>query len=153
MDRDRRLTGTLRGQTDKPDAPLGFELNNPWKVSVTGMFQATQLLTVQCSWRHAFLEQRYGGAGRTTRLRKPKSTTVNIQFGAEASRHRGLRTGSAKTKNQNNTKLDQLFKSRHNIKYQNGLAVTTWVSLLYRYLCSILVQTLKQCTGLAHGLT
>lgn len=33
MERDRRLTGTLRGQTDKPEAPLGFELNNPWKVS------------------------------------------------------------------------------------------------------------------------
>ncbi|CCT70091.1 uncharacterized protein FFUJ_06030 [Fusarium fujikuroi IMI 58289] len=32
MDRDRRLTGTLRGQTDKPEAPLGFELNNPWKL-------------------------------------------------------------------------------------------------------------------------
>ena len=32
MDRDRRLTGTLRGQTDKPEAPSGFELNNPWKV-------------------------------------------------------------------------------------------------------------------------
>ncbi|QPC58328.1 hypothetical protein HYE67_000559 [Fusarium culmorum] len=31
MDRDRRLTGTLRGQTDKAEAPLGFELNNPWK--------------------------------------------------------------------------------------------------------------------------
>lgn len=33
MDRDRRLTGTLRGQTDNPKAPPGFELNNPWKVS------------------------------------------------------------------------------------------------------------------------
>ena len=33
MDRDRRLTGYLRGQTDKPDAPLGFEVNNPWRVS------------------------------------------------------------------------------------------------------------------------
>lgn len=32
MERDRRLTGTLRGQTDKPDAPAGFELNNPWKL-------------------------------------------------------------------------------------------------------------------------
>lgn len=32
MDRDRRLTGSLRGQTDKPEAPLGFELNNPWKL-------------------------------------------------------------------------------------------------------------------------
>ncbi|KAM0561131.1 hypothetical protein ACHAPJ_003635 [Fusarium lateritium] len=32
MERDRRLTGTLRGQTDKSEAPLGFELNNPWKL-------------------------------------------------------------------------------------------------------------------------
>jgi hypothetical protein len=34
MDRDRRLTGMLRGQTDNPDAPLGFELNNPWRASL-----------------------------------------------------------------------------------------------------------------------
>lgn len=33
MDRDRRLTGWLRGQTDKVEAPVGFEVNNPWKVS------------------------------------------------------------------------------------------------------------------------
>jgi hypothetical protein len=32
MDRDRRLTGYLRGQTDNPSAPAGFELNNPWRV-------------------------------------------------------------------------------------------------------------------------
>ncbi|KAK4109767.1 hypothetical protein N656DRAFT_318980 [Canariomyces notabilis] len=32
MDRDRRLTGHLRGQTDNPIAPPGFELNNPWRV-------------------------------------------------------------------------------------------------------------------------
>lgn len=32
MDRDRRLTGFLRGQTDNPKAPPGFELNNPWRV-------------------------------------------------------------------------------------------------------------------------
>ncbi|KAL2149359.1 hypothetical protein VTH82DRAFT_8707 [Thermothelomyces myriococcoides] len=32
MDRDRRLTGYLRGQTDNPIAPPGFELNNPWRV-------------------------------------------------------------------------------------------------------------------------
>ncbi|CAD6581354.1 MAG: hypothetical protein ASARMPREDX12_000443 [Alectoria sarmentosa] len=31
MDRDRRLTGYLRGQTDKVTAPPGFELNNPWR--------------------------------------------------------------------------------------------------------------------------
>ncbi|ROT43340.1 hypothetical protein SODALDRAFT_36727 [Sodiomyces alkalinus F11] len=32
MDRDRRLTGNLRGQTDTPVAPTGFELNNPWRL-------------------------------------------------------------------------------------------------------------------------
>ncbi|PSN60988.1 hypothetical protein BS50DRAFT_161876 [Corynespora cassiicola Philippines] len=32
MERDRRLTGFVRGQTDKPTAPPGFELNNPWRV-------------------------------------------------------------------------------------------------------------------------
>ncbi|KAM0271097.1 hypothetical protein ACHAQH_009219 [Verticillium albo-atrum] len=32
MDRDRRLTGNLRGQTDNPFAPRGFELNNPWRL-------------------------------------------------------------------------------------------------------------------------
>ncbi|KAI0483861.1 hypothetical protein F4859DRAFT_474363 [Xylaria cf. heliscus] len=31
MDRDRRLTGLLRGQSDEPIAPAGFELNNPWR--------------------------------------------------------------------------------------------------------------------------
>ncbi|KAF2020741.1 hypothetical protein BU24DRAFT_7767 [Aaosphaeria arxii CBS 175.79] len=32
LERDRRLTGFARGQTDKAEAPEGFELNNPWKV-------------------------------------------------------------------------------------------------------------------------
>lgn len=32
MDRDHRLTGYLRGQTDNPTPPVGFELNNPWKL-------------------------------------------------------------------------------------------------------------------------
>ncbi|KAF2754885.1 hypothetical protein EJ05DRAFT_503828 [Pseudovirgaria hyperparasitica] len=32
MERDKRLTGFMRGQTDKPHAPDGFELNNPWKL-------------------------------------------------------------------------------------------------------------------------
>ncbi len=32
MDRDRRLTGMLRGQSDTVRAPAGFELNNPWRV-------------------------------------------------------------------------------------------------------------------------
>ncbi|SPN97435.1 uncharacterized protein DNG_00949 [Cephalotrichum gorgonifer] len=32
MERDMRLTGSLRGQTDAPEAPIGFELNNPWRM-------------------------------------------------------------------------------------------------------------------------
>ena len=32
MDRDMRMTGVFRAQSDNPEAPLGFELNNPWKV-------------------------------------------------------------------------------------------------------------------------
>ena len=40
MDRDRRLTGFLRGQTDKVEAPPGFELNNPWRVSIPHLTEA-----------------------------------------------------------------------------------------------------------------
>lgn len=32
MERDLRLTGYLRGQTDVTKAPSGFELSNRWKV-------------------------------------------------------------------------------------------------------------------------
>jgi hypothetical protein len=32
MDRDRRLTGWLRGQSDRPIAPAGFEYSNGWRV-------------------------------------------------------------------------------------------------------------------------
>ncbi|KAL4881719.1 hypothetical protein BJY04DRAFT_188680 [Aspergillus karnatakaensis] len=31
MERDLRLTGSMRGQSTNPEAPKGFELNNPWK--------------------------------------------------------------------------------------------------------------------------
>ncbi|KAK1983423.1 hypothetical protein LZ30DRAFT_653733 [Colletotrichum cereale] len=36
MDRDRRLTGDLRGQIGNHEAPPGFELNNPWRVCLLG---------------------------------------------------------------------------------------------------------------------
>lgn len=35
MDRDRRLTGYLRGQTDRPTAPPGFEFSNGWRVRLS----------------------------------------------------------------------------------------------------------------------
>ncbi|RPB23279.1 hypothetical protein L211DRAFT_787121 [Terfezia boudieri ATCC MYA-4762] len=35
MERDARLTGSLRGQRDDPKAPPGFETNSIWKVRST----------------------------------------------------------------------------------------------------------------------
>jgi len=32
MDRDKRLTGSFRGQTDNPVAPPEFAVNSEWKV-------------------------------------------------------------------------------------------------------------------------
>ncbi|QIW99467.1 hypothetical protein AMS68_004985 [Peltaster fructicola] len=32
MQRDKRITGLLRGQSDKVEAPPGFELSNPWRL-------------------------------------------------------------------------------------------------------------------------
>ncbi|KAF4595538.1 small secreted protein [Ophiocordyceps camponoti-floridani] len=32
MVRDKRLTGTFRGQTDHVDPPPGFELSNAWRM-------------------------------------------------------------------------------------------------------------------------
>ncbi|PUU77605.1 hypothetical protein B9Z19DRAFT_1085987 [Tuber borchii] len=33
MDRDKRLTGSFRGQTDNPVAPPEFAVNSEWKLS------------------------------------------------------------------------------------------------------------------------
>ena len=35
MERDHRITGIKRGQSDQVAAPVGFEVNNRWKVQVT----------------------------------------------------------------------------------------------------------------------
>jgi len=53
MDRDRRLTGYLRGQTDSPSAPAGFELNNPWRVSSTSFSFGDCLLIAYSTAREA----------------------------------------------------------------------------------------------------
>jgi hypothetical protein len=63
MDRDRRLTGYLRGQTDNPAAPPGFELNNPWRVCSLhkiGLFLETITDSLLYSWRSvSFREWRF----------------------------------------------------------------------------------------------
>jgi hypothetical protein len=56
MDRDRRLTGSLRGQIDRPEAPPGFELSNAWKASRNGRRRTHKLLTRYYSWSHALPE-------------------------------------------------------------------------------------------------
>ncbi|KAF1969586.1 hypothetical protein BU23DRAFT_539521 [Bimuria novae-zelandiae CBS 107.79] len=43
LERDRRLTGFARGQTDRPEAPAGFELNNPWRVCTEGAVEQAVL--------------------------------------------------------------------------------------------------------------
>lgn len=45
MERDRRLTGFIRGQTDKAEAPAGFELNNPWRVRISVAVETWMVLT------------------------------------------------------------------------------------------------------------
>ena len=47
MDRDRRLTGFLRGQTDNVVAPLGFELNNPWRVRIAPSYESDALADIK----------------------------------------------------------------------------------------------------------
>lgn len=57
MDRDRRLTGFLRGQTGSAIAPPGFELNNPWRVSVILWVLNSEInANSVCSWRRSFVK-------------------------------------------------------------------------------------------------
>jgi hypothetical protein len=95
MERDRRLTGTLRGQTDKPEAPLGFELNNPWKVCAT-LDTIIHKLTRDFSWKHAFPKQQDNGLERVVIGWEPRSTNVIIQFGPEAIRLRPIEWATAR---------------------------------------------------------
>ncbi|KAL6890742.1 hypothetical protein GGI43DRAFT_217566 [Trichoderma evansii] len=57
MDRDRRLTGTMRGQTDNPQAPLGFEFSNGWKVILLHTYNTLLLTSADTvySWRSDLL--------------------------------------------------------------------------------------------------
>lgn len=53
MDRDRRLTGYLRGQTDHAEAPPGFELNSQWRVGYISQYiQCTILALTRCRWKN-----------------------------------------------------------------------------------------------------
>lgn len=61
MDRDRRLTGFLRGQTDQVAAPAGFELSNGWRVSIAHPFVAQRGVLLEdrtCADRWKQVEKR-----------------------------------------------------------------------------------------------
>ncbi len=55
MGRDLRLTGSLRGQTDNPEAPPGFELNNPWKVRRLSKVCLRGVTDVEPRWSDGFI--------------------------------------------------------------------------------------------------
>lgn len=67
MDRDRRLTGTFRGQTDNPVAPPGFEFSNGWKVSKRRqvLFESYGHTNYLNSWRSASRKRRVSFDRRT----------------------------------------------------------------------------------------
>jgi hypothetical protein len=69
MDRDRRLTGWLRGQVDRPIAPAGFEYSNGWRVR--GHFSNRAL----ASWRIEGLT--YNNTGREELALEHATNTAN----------------------------------------------------------------------------
>jgi hypothetical protein len=46
MERDLRITGTLRGQSGNAVAPKGFDVSNPWKVC--HIVSSMRLFVVEC---------------------------------------------------------------------------------------------------------
>jgi hypothetical protein len=64
MERDRRLTGSLRGQSDSPTAPPGFELSSEWKVGLgtSGLVDRVMLMDC-CSLRNASIRKNLGMIG------------------------------------------------------------------------------------------
>ena len=61
MERDLRLTGSLRGQTDRPEAPTGFAVNNPWRVGVDPCLVVRRHLKLtmpRYSWRGEYTRRK-----------------------------------------------------------------------------------------------
>lgn len=84
MDRDRRLTGSLRGQTNSPIAAAGFELNNPWRVRfshvalhVPGLEHTDNLYH---RWSQGFLRQDIMRRGARTGLKWQEIVEARINI-------------------------------------------------------------------------
>lgn len=93
MDRDRRLTGFLRGQTNEVDAPAGFELSSAWRVGgcLDGFGCKATLLTFY-RWKEGTSRQaralRWAFGVRSKRhdspIPPPKSTTMPAKHSLSA---------------------------------------------------------------------
>lgn len=103
MERDRRLTGTLRGQTDNPQAPLGFEFSNGWKVTSIGAWPFNRQLLIlptagkKIQLRSHIMQSRHIRKGGIE-IRKNESVYTILQIYDLASRNGGPQlqnTGSA----------------------------------------------------------
>lgn len=69
MERDKRLTGFLRGQSDNVEAPPGFEVSNPWRVCTCAVCLIRQPAdpprssrSASCRWAGQFTSARHNTA-------------------------------------------------------------------------------------------
>ena len=87
MDRDRRLTGSLRGQTDNPRAPAGFELSNPWRVWIANITEYILGYTNLLVGRAGFhIEKGMQSFSRKGSLIVPTRDSVQPRNGADSFR-------------------------------------------------------------------
>lgn len=86
MRRDKRLTGYHRGQADKPHAPKGFELNNPWHVGLQLVcWQDTQRLTIGTA--RARLHWMLNSAGNSTSSTSVMAYALHNAISGRSSRY------------------------------------------------------------------
>lgn len=146
MERDRRLTGSLRGQTNNATAPRGFEVSQPWKVrhksqNVRLFFWKNTNSTSIRSNQESFRRASRAMEDRETRKRGARRAHGFESAQGSSHHHAAKRSRSARSFSSNYSQFHQ----------QSRRTVTTWT--LYLYLWPILVQPFQEHTCLAHGLT
>ena len=67
MERDLRITGSIRGQSGNALAPKGFEVSNPWKVRLIGLVLGVRKADTD-----------YAVARETNLLRKRRASTLCV---------------------------------------------------------------------------
>lgn len=136
MDRDRRLTGNIRGQIDAARAPAGFEVNNPWKVCKYACFKITRrrILTIYTGREtHLLIHERHHGKDKVGIQGNPVyivyRTSVKVYNHITASMQTGLSSeqydyDSIRTQN-------QLPSNSTNTQSHNQLYNTTSALFLF----------------------